>query len=95
MRAFIRNTQLPFIPTPMGKGVVPDSDAHNVIAARSFALKSADVVVVCGARLNWILHFGQQPRFAEGVKFIQLDVCAEAMGDNADVIATLLGACMV
>ena len=75
----------------MGKGVLPDSDPLNVIAARSFALKSADVVVVAGARLNWILHFGQPPRFAADVKVIQLDVCAEAMGDNADVIATLLG----
>ncbi len=93
MRSFIRNTQLPFLPTPMGKGVMPDSDPHNVIAARSFALKSADVVVVAGARLNWILHFGQPPRFAEGVKIIQVDVCAEAMGDNADVIASLLGMC--
>ena len=75
----------------MGQGVVPDADPHNVIAARSFALKSADVVVICGARLNWILHFGQPPRFSEGVKVIQVDVCAEAMGDNADVIAALLG----
>lgn len=91
MRSLIRDTQLPFLPTPMGKGVLPDSDPLNVIAARSFALKSADVVVVAGARLNWILHFGQPPRFAAGVKVIQLDVCAEAMGDNADVIATLLG----
>ena len=75
----------------MGKGVLPDSDPHNVIAARSFALKAADVVVIAGARLNWILHFGQPPRFAEGVKVIQVDICAEAMGDNADVIAALLG----
>jgi 2-hydroxyacyl-CoA lyase 1 len=58
----------------MGKGVVPDSHKLNVSPARSMALKESDVIVLIGARLNWILHFGLPPRFKPGVKIIQIDI---------------------
>ena len=52
IRCLIDRTMIPFFPTPMGKGVVPDSHPSNVAAARSTALKTADVVLLLGARLN-------------------------------------------
>ena len=58
----------------MGKGVVPDSHTLNISAARSTALKEADLIILLGARLNWILHFGQSPRFDKDVKLIQADI---------------------
>lgn len=70
MRTFIEKSNLPFLATPMGKGVVKDSDPHFVGSARTFALKNADVVFLCCARLNWILHFGEAPRFNPNVKII-------------------------
>ncbi|RXM28672.1 2-hydroxyacyl-CoA lyase 1 [Acipenser ruthenus] len=63
---------LPFLPTPMGKGVLPDTHPMCVAAARSRALQHADVILLLGARLNWILHFGLPPRFHPDVKIIQL-----------------------
>uniref|UniRef100_A0A8B9VU41 2-hydroxyacyl-CoA lyase n=1 Tax=Anas zonorhyncha TaxID=75864 RepID=A0A8B9VU41_9AVES len=65
---------LPFLPTPMAKGVVPDNHPNCVAAARSTALQHADVVILLGARLNWILHFGLPPRFRPDVKVIQSSV---------------------
>lgn len=56
----------------MGKGVVDDSGIHSVGPARSLALQKADVILVLGARLNWILHFGRPPRFDPNVKIIQV-----------------------
>lgn len=58
----------------MGKGVVPDSHKLNISPARSMALKEADVVILIGARLNWILHFGLPPRFNPNVKIVQIDI---------------------
>lgn len=58
IREYVNYTGLPFLPTPMGKGVVPDSHQCNISPARSLALGQADVVLLLGARLNWILHFG-------------------------------------
>lgn len=70
MIKFIESTKLPFLPSPMGKGVVPDSNHLNVSAARSTALGDADVILLVGARLNWILHFGLPPRFDDNCQFI-------------------------
>jgi len=77
-------TNIAFLPTPMGKGVVGDSCKRNVSAARSAALRTADVVLVIGARLNWILHYGAPPRFRADAKFVHVDSVAEEL-HSADV----------
>jgi 2-hydroxyacyl-CoA lyase 1 len=69
-KALVEKGNLPFLATPMGKGLVSDLHPNNVAAARTFALKTADVIVLVGARLNWILHFGKAPRFNPQVKIV-------------------------
>ena len=91
VRNFIARTQLPFLATPMGKGVVSDRDPLSVGAARSTALRDADVVLLLGARLNWILHFGLPPRFSDEVRIVQLDINAEEIGNNVPTAAALVG----
>lgn len=54
----------------MGKGVVSDNHINCVGPARSTALGKADVILLVGARLNWILHFGKPPRFDKNVNFL-------------------------
>jgi 2-hydroxyacyl-CoA lyase 1 len=82
IREFIERTHLPFLPTPMGKGILPDSHPQNTASARSTALKEADVVLVLGARLNWILHFGAAPKWNPNAVFIQVDISPEEIGKN-------------
>ncbi|KAI5293135.1 hypothetical protein KEM52_005802 [Ascosphaera acerosa] len=83
VRKLIDQTGLPFLPTPMGKGVVPDAHAGNTSTARSVALRNADVVLLLGARLNWILHYGEAPKWSTAVQMIQVDIHAEEIGRNA------------
>ncbi|KAH7726625.1 2-hydroxyacyl-CoA lyase 1-like protein [Aphelenchoides avenae] len=82
---------VPFLTTPGGKGIVSDDHPLNVASARTQALKEADVVLVAGARLNWILHFGRPPRFARGVKFIHIDSQPEEFHQNVPTAVPLLG----
>jgi len=82
IRQLVEQTKIPFLPTPMGKGVLPDSHPSNAASARSTALKGADVVLILGARLNWILHFGEEPKWNPNVKIIQVDISAEELGKN-------------
>ncbi len=91
VRAFLAATGLPFLPTPMGKGVVPDDHPNSVAPARSHALREADLIVLIGARLNWILHFGLAPRFADDVKVVQIDIEPEEIGSNVPTEAALVG----
>ncbi|KAK5257303.1 hypothetical protein LTR16_001039 [Cryomyces antarcticus] len=83
LRPFIDSTHIPFLSSPMGKGVLPDSHPQNTASARSTALKEADVVLVLGARLNWIFHFGDAPKWNPSAKFIQVDISVEEIGRNA------------
>ncbi|OCT49224.1 2-hydroxyacyl-CoA lyase 1 [Cladophialophora carrionii] len=76
----VQTHHLPFLPTPMGKGIIPDSHPLNTSSARSTALKNADVILLLGARLNWILHFGEAPKYRPDVKIIQVDISAEELG---------------
>jgi len=91
VRAFVETTQLPFLNSPMGKGVMADDHPLSVGAARSHALREADLIMVLGARLNWIMHFGQAPRFSPDVRVIQLDVAAEQLSTNIPTEVGLVG----
>jgi 2-hydroxyacyl-CoA lyase 1 len=91
VRELLERTQLPFLPSPMGKGVMPDDHPLCVSPARTHALKEADVVLLLGARLNWILHFGLPPRFAPDVRVIQLDIEPEEIGTNVPAEVALVG----
>ena len=76
----------------MGKGVVPDSSLYNTSSARSTALRESDVILVLGARLNWILHFGEAPKWSKSAKIIQVDLCAEELGRNGgDASLSVIG----
>lgn len=91
VRAFVERTQLPFLASPMGKGVLDDGHPLSVGAARSHALQEADVIFLMGARLNWIMHFGQPPRFNKKVRVVQLDISPEAIGNNVATEVALVG----
>jgi 2-hydroxyacyl-CoA lyase 1 len=91
VRSFIERTQLPFLASPMGKGVMPDDHPLSVGAARSLALQQADVVFLMGARFNWIMHFGLPPRYSKDVRVIQLDISPEAMHQNKPAEVALVG----
>ena len=91
IREFVERTQLPFLNSPMGKGTMPDDDPLSVGAARSTALREADLVFLMGARLNWIMHFGLPPRFHQDVRIIQLDIEPTEIGANVPAEVALVG----
>jgi 2-hydroxyacyl-CoA lyase 1 len=80
VRRLVSVHNLPFLPTPMAKGLVSDSHPMNTTPARSTALKHADVILLLGARLNWILHHGEAPKYRPDVKIIQVDISPEELG---------------
>jgi 2-hydroxyacyl-CoA lyase 1 len=91
VRQFIESTRLPFLATPMGKGLLPDDHPQSIAPARSHALLNADLVFLIGARLNWILHFGLPPRFNENVRVVQVDIAPEEIGTNVPTEVALVG----
>jgi oxalyl-CoA decarboxylase len=91
VREFIETTGLPFLPMSMAKGLLPDDHPQSVATARSLALKKADVVMLVGARLNWLLGHGEAPQWNPDVRFIQVDIQAAEMDSNQPIAAPLVG----
>ena len=91
LRHFVESTNIPFLPTPMGKGVISDDHSLCMSSARSFALKNADVILLVGARLNWILHYGRPPRYRRDVKFIHVELLPEEVGHSRPAEVALVG----
>jgi 2-hydroxyacyl-CoA lyase 1 len=91
VREFVETTQLPYLASPMGKGVIPDDHPLSVAPARSYALQNADLIFLMGARLNWIMHFGHPPRFDKNVRVVQMDISAEEIGTNVPTEVALVG----
>jgi len=91
VREFVAKTNLPFLASPMGKGIISDSDERSVGGARTHSLLHADVIFLCGARLNWIMHFGLPPRFRKDVKIVQLDSDPLEAHNNVKAQVPLIG----
>ncbi len=91
MRALIEATGIPYLPMSMAKGLLPDNHPLSAAAARSFALSQADVVMLVGARLNWLLGHGQAPQWSPTAKFIQLDIEPVEMDSNRPIAAPIVG----
>src|SRR5207245_8814557 len=79
IRAFVEQTGIPFQPMSMAKGLLSDDHPQSTAAARSYALAQADVVMLIGARLNWLLGHGKSPQWSPTAQFVQLDIAPTEM----------------
>jgi oxalyl-CoA decarboxylase len=92
IRTFIETSGVPFLPMSMAKGVLPDTHPQSGGAARSTVLKDSDVVMLIGARLNWLLSHGKGKTWGEAPKkFIQVDIEPKEMDSNVEIVAPLVG----
>ncbi|MGB5079466.1 MAG: oxalyl-CoA decarboxylase, partial [Burkholderiales bacterium] len=98
IRALVEKTGIPYLPMSMAKGLLPDTHEQCASAARSFALPGADVVMLIGARLNWLLSHGKGKTWGGkghkdwgGQKFIQVDISPQEADSNVRVDAPVVG----
>ena len=92
IKAFVEKTGIPFLPMSMAKGLLPDTHAQCAGAARSTVLKESDVVLLIGARLNWLLSHGKGKAWGEAPKkFIQVDIEPKEMDSNVEIVAPVVG----
>jgi oxalyl-CoA decarboxylase len=75
----------------MAKGLLPDNHLQSAAAARSLVLSQADVVMLIGARLNWLLAHGKAPRWSPNVRFVQVDIVPTEMDSNRPIAAPVVG----
>jgi oxalyl-CoA decarboxylase len=93
IRSLVEKSGIPFLPMSMAKGLLPDTHPQCAGAARSTVLKESDVVMLIGARLNWLLSHGKGKAWGEpgSKKFIQIDIEPREMDSNVEIAAPVVG----
>ncbi len=93
IKALVETSGYPFLPMSMAKGILPDTHPQCAAAARSLVLKDSDVVIMMGARINWLLSHGKGRQWGEpgSKRFIQIDIDPEEMDSNVEIAAPLVG----
>jgi oxalyl-CoA decarboxylase len=82
---------MPFLPMSMAKGLLPDEHPQSAAAARSYAIGNADVVLLAGARLNWLLSHGRAPLWNANTRFVQVDISPTEFDSNRAIDAPVAG----
>jgi len=92
IRALVEKSGFPYLPMSMAKGLLPDTHPQSAGPARSLVLKEADVVLMIGARLNWLLSHGKGKTWGSAPKtFVQIDIEPKEMDSNVEIAAPLVG----
>jgi oxalyl-CoA decarboxylase len=91
IRALVEKSGIPYLPMSMAKGLLPDTHPQSASAARSFVLAEADVVMLVGARLNWLLSHGKGKTWGGPKQFIQIDIAPTEIDSNVAIAAPLIG----
>jgi oxalyl-CoA decarboxylase len=98
IKSLVEKSGIPYLPMSMAKGLLPDTHELCASAARSFVLPGADVVILIGARLNWLLSHGKGKTWGGkaskdwgGQKFIQIDISPQEADSNVRIDAPLVG----
>jgi oxalyl-CoA decarboxylase len=91
IRELIEKSQIPYLPMSMAKGLLPDTHAQSASAARSYVLAEADVVLLIGARLNWLLSHGKGKTWGKPKQFIQIDISPSEIDSNVAIAAPIIG----
>ena len=93
VRQFVETSGIPYLPMSMAKGLLPDTHTQSAGPARSLVPKEADVVVMVGARLNWLLSHGKGKQWGapHSTKFVQIDIEPKEMDSNVEIAAPLVG----
>jgi oxalyl-CoA decarboxylase len=98
IRTLVEKTGIPYLPMAMAKGLLPDTHEQSAAAARSYVLPEADVVMLVGARLNWLLSHGKGKTWGGkshkdwgGQKFVQIDISPQEADSNVRIDAPVVG----
>ncbi len=94
MRQFVEKSGIPFYTTPQGRGVVPDDHPYSYLTMRSTAFRDADLIIILGTRMNYVIGHAAPPRFGANAKIARIEIDAEELGRSArNVDIPVLGDC--
>ena len=94
MREFVEKAGIPFYTTPQGRGVVPDDHPYSYLTMRNSAFREADLIIILGTRMNYVIGHAAPPRFNKDAKIARIEIDPEELGMSArNVDIPVVGDC--
>ena len=94
MQTFVEAAGVPFYTTPQGRGVVPDDHEFSYLTMRSSAFREADLIIVLGTRMNYIIGHAAPPRFNADATIARIDIDSDEIASGArNVDIGIVGDC--
>jgi acetolactate synthase-1/2/3 large subunit len=91
LQRFAELAGIPFYTTPQGRGVIPDDHELSYPTARATAFREADLILVIGTRINYVIGHLAPPRFNAAAHLIQVDIDATEIGHNRPADVGIVG----
>lgn len=82
LQAFVEKAGIPFYTTPQGRGVLPDDHPLSFLTMRSTAFRDADLILIVGTRMNYIINHAAPPRFAANATIARIDIDADEIASS-------------
>lgn len=81
---------IPYLAMSMAKGTMPDDGELSALSCRTTILSQSDVMIVVGARINWLLSFGKG-KWNPNIQIVQLDIEPREIDRNIPIVAPVIG----
>jgi thiamine pyrophosphate-dependent acetolactate synthase large subunit-like protein len=82
LQSFVEKSGIPFYTTPQGRGVLPDDHPLSFLTMRSSAFKDADLILIIGTRMNYIIGHAAPPRFSASATIARIDIDADEISSS-------------
>jgi acetolactate synthase-1/2/3 large subunit len=76
LQAFVEQAGIPFYTTPQSRGVIAEDHEYCYLTARSAAFREADLILVIGTRMNYMISHAAPPRFNADAALVRIDIDA-------------------
>jgi thiamine pyrophosphate-dependent acetolactate synthase large subunit-like protein len=82
LQAFVEASGIPFYTTPQSRGAIPEDHDFCYLTARATAFREADLILIIGTRMNYIIGHAAPPRFNADAKVIRIDIDPEEIATS-------------
>lgn len=74
LQALVEQAGIPFYTTPQSRGAIPEDHPYCYLTARSTAFREADLILVIGTRMNYVVGHVAPPRFNADAGRVRIDI---------------------
>ena len=91
LKSWVETSGIPYYTTPQSRGVIAEDHPYCYLTARSTAFREADLIMVIGTRMNYVIGHAAPPRFNADATLVRIDIDATEIGTSPRLDVGVIG----